>query len=208
MPRLLGLAQVLDQLLDHAHVDLLHHAERFGALDELAGQHDVAVVVAHAHQDLVSAPCAVGQAHDRLAVEHQAIVVEHVAQLVRPMHAAVRAAQALRVLVVAARSGCGRRPWPGTSRYRRWTAAPATSLPWNGYSAMPIEAVRLRHALLAGGLEAVVAQRFEQRARRPWHGVAAQRFGQVNREFVAAQAEHLPVELLDRFLAARRSRRR
>ena len=42
----------------------------------------------------------VGQAHHRLGVEHQAVVVQHVAQLVGPLHAAVGAAQALRVLVV------------------------------------------------------------------------------------------------------------
>jgi hypothetical protein len=43
---------MLQQALDHAHVYLLHHAQRFRALDELTGQHQIPVFLTHPYQDL------------------------------------------------------------------------------------------------------------------------------------------------------------
>jgi hypothetical protein len=96
----LGRAQELERALDHAHVDLLHHAQRLGVFDELAGQQDAAALVAYARQNLVMHGAQVRHAHHGLAVQDQPIFVQHVAQLVGPLHAVMRASQALCVLIV------------------------------------------------------------------------------------------------------------
>ena len=100
-------------------VDLLDEVEALGDLQERAGRDQVAVVVEHAHQQLVLGDLAGAQVEDRLRVQHEAVVLERVADPLDPVHPRLHARAARGGRRRRRRSGRGRPPWPRTSRGRR-----------------------------------------------------------------------------------------
>jgi hypothetical protein len=71
---------------DHPAVDRGGEAEALGRREEVARHDQLAVVVQHAHEQLLLDDLAARQIHDRLAVQHEPVVLDRVADAERPLH--------------------------------------------------------------------------------------------------------------------------
>ena len=63
------LGEQRDRLFRHPSVDLLHHSESFGDVEERGWRYVVAVFVAHSQEQVVLGCAAGGELHDRLGLE-------------------------------------------------------------------------------------------------------------------------------------------
>ena len=83
------LGEQRDRVLGDPPVDLLHHPEPFGDVEERARRDVVAVFVAHPQQQLVLARAAGREVDDRLCQKHEPVMLERCADPLRPRDAAL-----------------------------------------------------------------------------------------------------------------------